>query len=232
MFLRANRRFKDGKTHRYWSVVENRRVACGRSVQKTLLYLGEINDAERVAWTRAIEAVDEQDHTQQIHLFPEDRTPDPRLEHPSLKLRLDRIELDRAKLKATRRHEGQYLLRSNLSGEDPAELWRSYMNLVRIEESFRTLKGDLGLRPIFHQLDDRIEAHVFISFLAYCLHVSLEQIQQKGCDRPEFPQRAGAAQRDPDARCDHPGHRRARTADEALHQARESPPSVARPTRI
>ena len=90
-----------------------------------------------------------------------------------------RIELDRNKLKATRRHEGQYLLRSNLTGEDPAELWRNYINLVRIEESFRTLKGDLGLRPVFHQLDERIEAHVFISFLAYCLHVTLEQYNKK-----------------------------------------------------
>lgn len=525
MFLRANKRFKDGKEHRYWSVVENRRVAGGHSIQKTLLYLGEINDSDRAAWTRAIEAVDERDGTRQIHLFPEDRTPDPRLEHPSLKLRLDRIELarprqwggcwlalelwnrldldtfwqpllpdsqkgtpwlkvlktlvayrllepgsewklhtswfersamadllhddfrlaaidtlyrchdrllehrealfrhlkdrwaglfgatydillydltstyfevdangpvteaselkafgysrdkrpdcvqivialiitpdglpigyevmrgntsdkttlrdmlqkitgnygkerrtwimdrgipteetleemrkanpavrylvgtpkgrltklekdlatkdwqavkddvqvkllprdgelyvlarslprrskesamrrkklkaywtrlkelqkrdkltrdelllaigaakqkagrnahrlvilhlpapgkqhsgtfrfelDRAKLKATRRHEGQYLLRSNLRGTDPAELWRNYMNLVRIEESFRTLKGDLGLRPVFHQLDERIEAHVFISFLAYCLHVTLEQYNKK-----------------------------------------------------
>jgi transposase len=526
MFLRANKRFKDGKTHRYWSVVENHRVAGGRTVQKTLLYLGEINDSDRASWTRAIEAVDERDHTRQIHLFPEDRTPDPLLEHPTLKLRLDhielahprqwggcwlalelwnrldldafwqpllpdsqkgtpwlkvlktlvayrlldpgsewklhrswfdrsamadlldddfrlaakdtlyrchdrllvhrealfshlkerwtglfgasydvllydltstyfevdsngpvteasklktfgysrdkrpdcvqivialiitpdglpigyevmrgntsdkttlagmlkkitgqygkkrrtwimdrgipteetlhqmrqadptvrylvgtpkgrltklekdlatkdwqavkddvhvkllkrdgelyvlarslprrckesamrrkklkaywarlkelqkrdkltrdelllaigaakqkagrnahrliilhlpapgeqvsaatfRIELDRNKLKATRRHEGQYLLRSNLTGEDPAELWRNYINLVRIEESFRTLKGDLGLRPVFHQLDERIEAHVFISFLAYCLHVTLEQYNKK-----------------------------------------------------
>jgi transposase len=89
------------------------------------------------------------------------------------------FELDRPKLKATRRHEGQYLLRSNLTGEDPAELWRNYMNLVRIEESFRTLKGDLGLRPVFHQLDGRIEAHVFISFLAYCLHVTLEQYNKR-----------------------------------------------------
>jgi hypothetical protein len=61
MFLRANKRFKDGKEHRYWSVVENRRVAGGRSVQKTLLYLGEINDSDRAAWTRAIEAVDERE---------------------------------------------------------------------------------------------------------------------------------------------------------------------------
>jgi transposase len=53
------------------------------------------------------------------------------------------------------------------------------MNLVRIEESFRTLKGDLGLRPVFHQLDGRIEAHVFVSFLAYCLHVTLEKYNKK-----------------------------------------------------
>jgi hypothetical protein len=526
MFLRANKRSKDGKEHRYWSVVENRRVAGGRSVQKTLLYLGEINDSDRAAWTRAIEVIDEREQSRQIHLFPEDRTPDPRLEHPTLQLRLAhielarprqwggcwlalelwhrldldafwqpilpdsqkgtpwlkvlktlvvyrllapgsewrlhhswfdrsamadllhddfrlaaidtlyrchdmlldhrealfthlkdrwaglfgasydvllydltstyfevdangpvteashlkafgysrdkrpdcvqivialiitpdglpigyevmrgntsdkttlggmlekitsrygrerrtwimdrgipteetldqmrranpcmrylvgtpkgrltklekdlstrdwqevkddvhvkllprdgelyvlarslprrskesamrrkklkaywarlkdlrkrgkltrdelllaigaakekagrnahrlvilhlpapreqvtadtfRIELDRKKLRDTRRHEGQYLLRSNLTGEDPAELWRNYMNLVRIEESFRTLKGDLGLRPVFHQLDGRIEAHVFISFLAYCLHVTLEQYNKK-----------------------------------------------------
>jgi len=90
-----------------------------------------------------------------------------------------RIEVDRQKLKDTRRHEGQYLLRSNLTGEDPAELWRNYMNLVRIEESFRTLKGDLGLRPVFHQRDGRVEAHIFISFLAYCLHVTLEKYNKK-----------------------------------------------------
>ena len=526
MFLRANRRFKDGKEHRYWSVVENRRVTGGRSVQKTLLYLGEINDSDRAAWTSAIKTVDENDQTRQIHLFPEDRTPDPLLEHPTIQLRLSAIELarprqwggcwlalelwnrldldvfwkpllpdsqkgtpwlkvlktlvvyrllepgsewklhtswfdrsamadllednfrlaaidtlyrchdrllshrgalfshlrerweglfgasydillydltstyfevdangsateasklkafgysrdkrpdcvqivialiitpeglpvgyevmrgntsdkttlsdmlekitqrygkerrtwimdrgipteesleemrkanpcvrylvgtpkgrltqlekdlaskqwqevkddvkvkllprqgelyvlarsmprrskesamrrrklkaywarlkwlqkrqnltrdelllaigaakakagrsahrlvilklpeqtqqvgpatfsfelDRKKLRAVRRHEGQYLLRSNLTGEDPAELWRNYMNLVRIEESFRTLKGDLGLRPVFHQLDGRIEAHIFISFLAYCLHVTLEKYNKK-----------------------------------------------------
>ena len=66
MFLRANKRHKDGKEHRYWSVVENRRVAGGRSVQKTLLYLGEISDSERAAWTRAIEAVDEREQTRSL----------------------------------------------------------------------------------------------------------------------------------------------------------------------
>ncbi len=95
MFLRANKRFKDGKEHRYRSVVENRRVAVGRSVQKTLLYLGEFNDSDRVGWTRAIEAVDEREQARQIHLFPEDRTPDPLLKHPTLQFRLSHIELAR-----------------------------------------------------------------------------------------------------------------------------------------
>lgn len=90
-----------------------------------------------------------------------------------------RFHIEKSKLRDTRRHEGQYLLRSNLTGEDPAALWRNYMNLVRIEESFRTLKGDLGLRPIHHQLDHRIEAHIMISFLAYCLHVTLEKYNKR-----------------------------------------------------
>ncbi|MCP5116483.1 MAG: IS1634 family transposase, partial [bacterium] len=95
MFLRHNKRIKDGKEHRYWSVVENRRISSKRTVQKTLLYLGEINDSERAGWTRAIEAVDEQNRTRQINLFPEDRTPDPALKDPSLRLRLSHIELSR-----------------------------------------------------------------------------------------------------------------------------------------
>jgi hypothetical protein len=86
--------------------------------------------------------------------------------------------LDHKKLKRTRLSEGQYLLRSNLTGEDPAALWQNYMNLVRIEESFRTLKSDLGLRPVHHQLDGRIEAHIFISFLSYCLYITLEKYNQ------------------------------------------------------
>lgn len=95
MFLRKNKRFKDGKAHRYWSVVENRRISASKSVQKTLLYLGEINDSERASWTRAIEAIDESDQSRQINLFPEDRTPDPSLEDTSIRLKLSQIELAR-----------------------------------------------------------------------------------------------------------------------------------------
>ena len=64
-------------------------------------------------------------------------------------------------------------MRTNLSGKDPAQLWKFYIQLVEIEAAFKALKDDLGLRPIYHQLEQRIEAHIFIAFLAYCLHVTL-----------------------------------------------------------
>jgi transposase len=83
--------------------------------------------------------------------------------------------LDRAKLREVRRREGRYLLRTNLKDTDPAVLWRYYMQLVFVEEVFRILKGDLSVRPVFHQKPDRIEAHLFIAFLAYCLSITLRQ---------------------------------------------------------
>ncbi|MGH9790776.1 MAG: IS1634 family transposase [Candidatus Acidiferrales bacterium] len=81
--------------------------------------------------------------------------------------------LRKDKLREVRRREGRYLLRTNLTGSDPAELWRYYIQLVQIEETFKNLKGDLAIRPIYHQNPDRIEAHIFVSFLAYCVHVTL-----------------------------------------------------------
>jgi len=82
--------------------------------------------------------------------------------------------LNRTKLRQVRRREGHYLLRSNLSGDDPAQLWRYYIQLTEIEQAFKELKGDLSIRPIYHQRDDRIEAHIFVAFLAYCLQVTLK----------------------------------------------------------
>jgi hypothetical protein len=81
--------------------------------------------------------------------------------------------LNRKKLREARRREGRYLLRTNLTESDPAKLWEYYLRLVAVEEAFKTLKGDLAIRPIFHQRERRIEAHIFIAFLAYCLHVTL-----------------------------------------------------------
>ena len=85
------------------------------------------------------------------------------------------FSLHKQKLRKVMRHEGQYLLRSNLCSEDPALLWRLYILLTEIEAVFRNLKGDLALRPIYHQTDERIEAHILVAFLAYCLHVTLQQ---------------------------------------------------------
>jgi transposase len=84
-----------------------------------------------------------------------------------------RFSLDRKKLRQVRKREGRYLLRTNLTEDDPAKLWSYYLQLVRVEEAFKNLKGDLAVRPIFHQLENRVEAHIFIAFLAYCLHVTL-----------------------------------------------------------
>jgi transposase len=81
--------------------------------------------------------------------------------------------LDRHKLRQARSREGRYLLRTNLVEEDPAKLWSHYLLLVAVEKAFKNPKGDLAIRLIFHQLEARIEAHVFIAFLAYCLHVTL-----------------------------------------------------------
>src|ERR1700680_101169 len=81
--------------------------------------------------------------------------------------------LNRQKLRIARRREGRYLLRTNLCGRDPAQLWEFYILLVEIEAAFKNLKDDLALRPIFHQLEHRIEAHIFVAFIAYCLHVTL-----------------------------------------------------------
>jgi hypothetical protein len=83
--------------------------------------------------------------------------------------------LNRRKLRRIRRREGRYLLRTNLTENDPALLWQYYTQLVAVEEAFKNLKGDLAIRPIFHQEERRVEAHIFIAFLAYCLQITLQR---------------------------------------------------------
>ena len=83
--------------------------------------------------------------------------------------------LNRNKLRTIRRREGRYLLRTNLTESDPATLWQYYIQLVAVEEAFKNLKADLAIRPVFHQQERRIEAHIFIAFLAYCLYVTLQR---------------------------------------------------------
>jgi transposase len=83
------------------------------------------------------------------------------------------FRLNRDKLRQARRREGRYLLRTNLCGRQPADLWQFYIRLTEIEAAFKNLKDDLALRPIYHRLEHRIEAHIFVAFIAYCLHVTL-----------------------------------------------------------
>jgi hypothetical protein len=85
------------------------------------------------------------------------------------------FRLNRKKLRALHRREGRYLLRTNITAQDPALLWQYYVQLVAVEEAFKTLKDDLAIRPVFHKQEHRIEAHIFVSFLAYCLFVTLQR---------------------------------------------------------
>lgn len=84
--------------------------------------------------------------------------------------------VNRKKLREVCRREGRYLLRSHMVTQcESGKLWEFYMQLTRIEDVFKNLKGDLAIRPIHHQREDRIEAHVFIAFIAYCMQVTLQR---------------------------------------------------------
>src|SRR2546426_2412621 len=85
-----------------------------------------------------------------------------------------RFQLDKDRLNQAEHRDGYYLLRSNLTAEDPAVIWTLYVQLTQIEAVFRSLKSELDIRPIYHQKEDRIDAHIFIAFLAYCLQVTLK----------------------------------------------------------
>lgn len=82
--------------------------------------------------------------------------------------------LDKDKLQKAELRDGHYLLRSNLVGEEAAVLWERYVQLTQIEAAFKSLKSELGIRPIYHQLGHRVEAHILVAFLAYCLLVTLK----------------------------------------------------------
>jgi transposase len=84
------------------------------------------------------------------------------------------FKLERNKLRQVRRREGRYLLRTNLGATEPERLWTFYIQLTEVEQAFKELKHDLAVRPIFHRNEERIEAHIFVAFLAYCLQVTLK----------------------------------------------------------
>jgi transposase len=76
--------------------------------------------------------------------------------------------------------EGAYLLRTNLTADGAADLWKKYMQLTEVEAAFRTLKSELAIRPLFHQLERRVKAHVLVAFLGYALLVTLKHLLKRG----------------------------------------------------
>ena len=106
----------------------------------------------------------------------------PLLEQPwtqareSVRVKILQQELDRERLLRAMSREGRYLLRSNMKAASPGIAWEFYLLLTRVEQAFKDLKGTLSIRPIWHQLEERIEAHIFVSFLAYCLHTTLRNL--------------------------------------------------------
>jgi transposase len=132
--------------------------------RQLLLKLGEAKGRYRAAW-RLIEIV--LPHAEASSASPESAAPDTQVQP------LFSFRLNRKKLREVRRREGRYLLRTDLCGHNPAELWQFYLQLTEVEAAFKNLKDDLQLRPLYHQLEHRIEAHIFVAFMAYCLHITL-----------------------------------------------------------
>ncbi len=98
MFLRSTNRKKDGKDHRYFSIVENRRVSTGKTAQRTVLYLGEINDQQQASWRKSLSVFDEDTQCfATMSLFPDDR-PVPADAVDSLQVRLSGLELRRPRV--------------------------------------------------------------------------------------------------------------------------------------
>ena len=126
------------------------------------------------------------------------------------------FSLHRKKLRIARRGEGRYLLRTHLTDKDPALLWQYYIQLVAVEEAFKTLKGDLALRLIFHRDEKRVEAHIFIAFHAYCLQITLTR--QLHALVPGLTARS--ARRRPNDRRPSANHRRARDCAHSIHPTR------------
>lgn len=108
-----------------------------------------------------------------------------------------RFRVNRGKLRQAEQRDGHYLLRTNLTGEDPAVLWARYVQLTQIEAVFRSLKSELGIRPVYHRLEHRVDAHIMVAFLAYCLQVTLKnrlQIHAPGLTPSAVMEKLGTIQ--------------------------------------
>ena len=137
-----------------------------------------------------------------------------------------RFKLHKDKLRKVRQREGHYLLRSNLTQSDPARLWHYYLQLTEIEQAFKELKGDLAIRPIYHQLDERIEAHIFVAFVAY-LPAGDAETAGAGLGAGIDPESSiGQVRRGTHGRCAFAYHRWALSRLAALYAAGERSPAA------
>jgi transposase len=144
-----------------------------RTLRKLLKRLGELRAMKKLKRDDLLIKIGEaKKEAGRVFNLIDLQLPEPR---QSVNEKTFRYALNRGKLRIVRRREGRYLLRTNLCEEDPAKLWELYMQLTQVEEAFKTIKGDLSIRPVYHQLEERIEAHIFISFLAYCVQVTLSR---------------------------------------------------------
>ncbi|NIP18991.1 MAG: hypothetical protein GWM87_13185, partial [Xanthomonadales bacterium] len=106
---------------------------------------------------------------------------DARIRHDKNGAACDLEVIEKQQSQWARLSHGAYLLRTNCTETDPARLWRWYVQLTQAEAAFRTAKSDLGLRPIYHQKADRVDAHILVCFLALAMWRTLEMwMQGKG----------------------------------------------------
>ncbi len=101
-----------------------------------------------------------------IHIPDEGQRPNPTNFH---------YELDAAAHRQAMEQDGSYILRSNATTSDATTMWSMYMQLVQIESAFKSMKSDLAVRPIWHQVQPRVEAHIFVAFMGYCLMAALRK---------------------------------------------------------
>lgn len=141
MFLRRNRRLKDGKTQDYWSVVENRRLAGGRVVQRQVLYLGEINASQREAWRKTIEVQDE-GKGRQVTLFPAGSMPADVVR--AMGVRVNELRLERPREWGACWLSCLLWQQLDLDAYDRDQLWAFYVQLTEVEQAFKELKHDMA----------------------------------------------------------------------------------------
>ncbi|MBD3422763.1 MAG: hypothetical protein GF398_21835 [Chitinivibrionales bacterium] len=173
MYLRRHRRRKGGENYEYWTLVESIRTSRGPR-QRTVATLGKLAGFDKDERAGRPEKVERQigrwlgRNTAAENVFTVET-----IVRDGLAIGL-RIEEDQSKLDWSKIAHGAYLLRTNCSKQYPCKLWRWYIHLTEVEDAFRVGKSDLGLRPVHHHREDRVQAHIMVCFMALAMWRTLE----------------------------------------------------------